>query len=367
MVSEQVKAQLLAKNEKLIDMVIERAKRDFPDDIAIIGLTGSFTTGDYHEKSDLDLIIINNTPEGWGIAAGFILDDVGYDLYCTPWDTRIHDESTLESPMVSSLVDLVILYCASPEDMERFESYRQRALSELAKPIGRPCLERAKAWIDRAKQCYADAMLGEGVGAVRHAAGGVLYHAVNAIVNMNNTYIKRGIRRYLEELSAYPHLPNDFERLYRAVIEAHDVDALRVAARALLGAVIALRDEMWNQFVEKTVPTYENLWGTYEEMWSNYRNKVLMCADGSDVAYAFQVALSAQEGFDETARMCGTPRVDLMQHFDAKDLTKFRDAFLQGLDIYLNEYSNVGREVARYAAFDALYARYMAKEEGGDG
>lgn len=58
--------QILLKNEKLISMVIERAKRDFPEDIAIIGLTGSFSTGDFHEKSDLDLIIINNENQGWG-------------------------------------------------------------------------------------------------------------------------------------------------------------------------------------------------------------------------------------------------------------------------------------------------------------
>ena len=65
---EITKQQLFDKNNSLINMVIQRAKRDFPEDIAIIGLTGSFSTGDYHEKSDLDLIIINNTdrPTGHG-------------------------------------------------------------------------------------------------------------------------------------------------------------------------------------------------------------------------------------------------------------------------------------------------------------
>jgi hypothetical protein len=48
-----IKKALLDKNQKLINMVIERAKRDFPEDIALIGLTGSFSTGDFHEKSDL--------------------------------------------------------------------------------------------------------------------------------------------------------------------------------------------------------------------------------------------------------------------------------------------------------------------------
>ena len=81
---DKTKQYLLEKNNKIINMVIERIKRDFPDDIAIIGLTGSFSTGDFHEKSDLDLVIINNTERGWGISAGFILEDVGYDIYCTP-------------------------------------------------------------------------------------------------------------------------------------------------------------------------------------------------------------------------------------------------------------------------------------------
>ncbi|MCL2593553.1 MAG: nucleotidyltransferase domain-containing protein, partial [Defluviitaleaceae bacterium] len=62
------KNKLLDKNQKLIDMVIERVKRDFKDDIAIIGLTGSFATGDFNEKSDLDLIIINNTRRGFEIS-----------------------------------------------------------------------------------------------------------------------------------------------------------------------------------------------------------------------------------------------------------------------------------------------------------
>lgn len=65
----EIRQKLKDKNEKLINMVIERARRDFPDDIAIIGLTGSFSTGDFHEKSDLDLIIINNTEQGWGISS----------------------------------------------------------------------------------------------------------------------------------------------------------------------------------------------------------------------------------------------------------------------------------------------------------
>jgi hypothetical protein len=232
--NESAKKALLEKNQKLINMIIEKAKRDFPEDIALIGLTGSFGTGDFHEKSDLDLIIINVTERGWEIAAGFILEDVGYDIYCTPWEPRILAQSKLESPMVSCLVDLQVLYCAKPEYQEKLNRYRQIALDLLNKPIGRECLERAKKIIDKAKQRYADAMLSDQIGAVRYAAGGVLYEAVNALTALNNTYIRRGIKRYLEQILTYKYIPDHMEDMYRAVIESATVEELRSAAFSLL-------------------------------------------------------------------------------------------------------------------------------------
>lgn len=215
--NEIIKKKLLDKNELLINMVIERARRDFLDDIAIIGLTGSFSTGDFHEKSDLDLIIINNTERGWGISDCFILDDVGYDIYCTPWDTRIYEQSILERPDVACLIDLKVLYYAKHEDLEKLNDFRQKALDALAEPIGEACLYRAKKWIDLAKQAYCDTMLGDNIGSVRYASAGVLYHLVNALVSMNNTYIKRGIKRYLEEICSYRYVPDDLESLSLAL------------------------------------------------------------------------------------------------------------------------------------------------------
>ena len=79
---EDLRERLVSRNKRLLDMVIERAKRDFFDDIALIGVKGSFYTGDFHEKSDLDFFVVNNTDKGRGISYCFILDDIGYDIYC---------------------------------------------------------------------------------------------------------------------------------------------------------------------------------------------------------------------------------------------------------------------------------------------
>jgi predicted nucleotidyltransferase len=354
-----IKEKILIKNEKLISMVIERAKRDFPDDIAIIGLTGSFSTGDFREKSDLDLIIINNNNQGWGISSCFILEDVGYDIYCTPWETRIEDQANLESPMISCLVDLQVLYCAKPEYMEKLNSYKQRALDALAKPIGRECISRAEKCIDIAKQEYTNTLLSEDIGAVRHASSEVVYNLLNALTHLNNTYFKRGIKRHLEEIAKYSYVPDDFKKIYMAVIEAKTIDEIRSAAYTFLTSIIDLYNKMHKDCLVQPVPSYDNLGGTYEELWCNYRNKIIASVDSGDRSYAYLAAMGVQSFLDEMTKSIGTKKFDIMQYFDSEHLHLFKDQFLKIMDEYLEEYNKVGRKVRRYDTFEQLYNEYM--------
>jgi len=359
--NDALKKKLDDKNKKLIDMIIERAKRDFPEDIALIGLTGSFSTGDFHEKSDLDLIIVNNTDSGWEIGFCFILDDVGYDIYCTPWETRLAQQATLDNPGVSSLTELQILYCAKPEYLERFNKLKQQALETMAKPIGAECINRAKKHIDLAKQNYADMMLSNSINEIRYASGKLLYNLVNGIVNLNNTCIKRGIKRYFEELSAYQYLPINFESLYMSVIEAKTEEVIKSSSHLFLVGVVQLHDELHQKYVDKPIPTYENLEGTYEEAWCNLRNKVLASVAAKDKSYTFLAAESAQSYFDEMTTCIGTKKFNLMEHFNSDDLEKFQDAFLQALQEFLHEYEKAGRKVLHFETFEELYNDYMNK------
>lgn len=355
----KTKSRLLEKNQKLIDMVIERAKRDFPEDIALIGLTGSFSTGDFHEKSDLDLIIINNTDRGWEIARCFILDDVGYDIYCTPWNTRIDAQSKLESNMVSCLVDLQVLYYAKPEDLERFQAYRQNALDLLSKPIGKECIDRAGKRIDEAKKCYADAMLATEIGPARYAAGGVLCETINALTSLNNTYITRGIKRYMEIVHTYQFVPADFDALYAAVIEADTVERAQLAAGNMLRALIHLYGQVRALHVDAPEMTKERLKGTYEELWCNCRNKVISSTQAGDASYAFHAALGAQAYLDEMTTIFGTPKFDVMGSFDVHNLDAFRAAFLHIMEDYKGLYDALGLEVEQYDTLQALYDDFM--------
>ncbi|MCL2527014.1 MAG: nucleotidyltransferase domain-containing protein [Defluviitaleaceae bacterium] len=237
------KEKLAEKNQNIINMVIERAKRDFPEEIALIGLTGSFATNDFHEKSDLDLIIVNNTDAGWSIATSFILEDVGYDIYCTPWG-NLEKKAELDCIGVSSLTDLQILYCPKPEDMERFNALKEIAMAKLSEGIGSDAIKRAGKHIGQAKQDFADMILTNDMGPVRFASASLVYNIINSIVSLNNTCIKQGVKRYMEELATYKYLPQDYMKLYMAIIDAKAAGDIKEAATQLLSNTIALRDKL---------------------------------------------------------------------------------------------------------------------------
>lgn len=55
-----------SRNKKIIDAVIEKANKVCPESLAMIGIYGSFATGDFHEKSDLDLLVLINDNNGAG-------------------------------------------------------------------------------------------------------------------------------------------------------------------------------------------------------------------------------------------------------------------------------------------------------------
>jgi len=349
--NESTKQKLMEKNKKIINMIIERVKRDFPDEIEFIGLTGSFSKNDFHEKSDLDLVILNNTDKGRGIADGFIFDDVGYDIYCAFWDN------------VGKITDMQILYCANPELLEKYNRLKEQTLQKFAEPIGINCINRAKEHLNHAKQEYANMMLSDDLCKVRYASGDFLgRHIGKVLAHLNNHDIdKYGIKRLLDEFLKYKYLPENFEKLYMAVIDAKNIQEIREASFTMLREVTQLYEKMHSDFTEQPIPTYDNLWGTYEELWCNSRNKVIRSIGLKDKSYAFYAAMGAQSYFDEMTEVIGTKKFDLLQYFDADNLEIFEEAFLKAMDEYLKEYDKVGRKALKFDTFEELYDYYMKK------
>ena len=81
-----------SRNRKIIDAMIRNEQAVCPGSVALIGIYGSFMTGDIgdiHPLSDLDLLILTNDDRGWQLGKAFIQEDlgVGHDIYCTSWES----------------------------------------------------------------------------------------------------------------------------------------------------------------------------------------------------------------------------------------------------------------------------------------
>ena len=81
------------RNDRIIKAILEKEKAVCPGSVALIGIYGSFQTGDIHPLSDLDLLILINDERGWQLGTVFIQDDlgVGHDIYCTSWESLRED------------------------------------------------------------------------------------------------------------------------------------------------------------------------------------------------------------------------------------------------------------------------------------
>ena len=202
-------------------------------------------------------------------------------------------------------------------------------------------------------------MLSDNINTIRYSSALVLYNLTNALVNVNNMYFKRGVKRYVEEIATFQYQPSDFTQQYMAVIEAVTIHDIRNATFEMLKNMVEFYDNMKREFTKKPAPTYENLAGTYEELWCNYRNKVIVSTEHNDPSYAFHVAMGAQEFFDEMTESIGTKKLELMKYFDVNDLSVFKEKFLHIMDEYLTEYRKVGRTVEQYTSFEQLYEHFM--------
>lgn len=115
------------RNQKIIDAIIEKATCDCPNSLALIGICGSFQTGDIYEKSDLDLLVLINDEQGWQLGTTFIQDDlqVGHDIYCTTWE-RLESDACYNNLNISKLMESKIVYCADESYGKRLEQNEKK-------------------------------------------------------------------------------------------------------------------------------------------------------------------------------------------------------------------------------------------------
>ncbi len=222
-------------NQKIIHAVIKKAETVCPGSLALIGVYGSVCTGDIHDKSDLDLMILINDDAGWQLSDGFIIDDnmVGYDIYCTTWN-MLEEEAQCRHAHLAKLMDSEIVYVADRAAVSKWEELKSRADLVLKSEKRFECVDNL---MKDAKKVYADTMLAETISKVRLYASYCIELLLNAVMIENRKYFHRGVKRTFEELEGLP-LPIGFVDNIYSVITASETAGLK---RSLTGVIAFCR------------------------------------------------------------------------------------------------------------------------------
>ena len=331
------------RNQKIIDAIIEKANRDYPGSLAMIGIYGSFCTGDIHEKSDLDLMILINDEKGYGLSATFLLEDeyIGHDLYCTTWEA-LENDSQFGHPHISKLMDSKIVYCADDAHMTRLESLKAKVHTANTG-------EAAEKTLQEARQCFARAMTAESLASVRYHAVGTILSCQDTIALQNGKYFRLGTRRVFEELGAMEYVPTNLQELVNNIVTADTCDAIKTGLTSLLRAVEAL--------FTKPIPEPQVYPGTCEEMISNWRNKMYLAAQTGDQWLSF----SSMASLDAMLKELGFDW-NVMDKFQPDDLNASAAAYDEVIAKYQEEYRKAGVPFQSYPNVDAFVEEYTKKK-----
>lgn len=349
------------RNKKIIDAVVSKANAVCPDSLALIGVNGSFMTGDYYEKSDLDLLILINDDKGWQLGCSMIQDDlqVGHDIYCTKWEDLQYD-ANYEHPNISKLMDSEIVYCADEKYGAQLYALRQKAKEILEAPFSKEDYEKAERGLNEAQHCYAMAMLFDDSSKVSEWAGGVVYYVENAIAMLNKQYFHYGVKRVYEELNAMKKRPEKLCDMIDRVVSADSAAFVKEHITMLMKETTAVFQQVKETIPAEKKPVAEDtIGGTYEEMYSNWRNKMYLAAATGNRHLAFMSLISANVMFTEISSEVDIDEYDILGCYDPEDLYKTANAYDTILKEYLNEYKKGGISERRYTDIDAFVVDYQ--------
>lgn len=353
-----IKKKLEERNDRLIKAIIKKAENICPSAISLIGIAGSFHSGDIYEKSDLDLCIVINDDSAWKVASCFILEDVAFDIYCTTWN-KLEEMSEYNNPYITKLLELDIVYCMDSKYMKKYMELRAKVIDKLNQTFSIEDNEKAKKFVHEALKEYANIMLSSNYGECRYATAGMINYIEFAIYMYNKEYIKRGVKRIPEEISTMEFLPINFNDLYWGLIKAENVEATKEIATMLMKAVTEFAKQMKDKVSVKNEISEADIKGTYEEIYSNWKNKMYHAADKGDVYLSLMTAASCQQFYNCMCGKYNINRIDIMKNITTNNLSLWAKAFDNAMEEYKNNYNKLGTEIKCYKDLDEFEKNYL--------
>jgi hypothetical protein len=352
-----IKKKLEERNNRIIQAIIKKAENVCPGSIALIGIAGSFHSGDIFEKSDLDLCIVMNDENAKKIESSFIIGDIAFDIYCTAWN-RLENMSEYNNPYVTKLLELSIVYYSDKKYKQKYMKLRSKVKNKLKQKFTIKDKDKAEKFVNEAYKEYSNLMLSSKYAECKYATAKLLINIEYAIYMYNKAYVKRGIKRIPEDIVKMKNLPTNFHRLYWNCIKAKKVQEMKKTSTKLMKEVKNFAKQMKDRVTSKKKITKAAIIDTYEEIHSNWKNKMYHAADNNDAYLSLMTAVSCQEFYNEMHEEYHIDKIDLIKNISVDDLTLSAKAFDNAMKKYKKNYDKLNIKVKHYKDLDEFEKEY---------
>ncbi len=304
---------------KLDTWVIEKIKKEYPDDVALLIGHNAYRLQEDKDKASFSYFF-PVTEKGMGLARTFIIDGVGYDLFPMSWK-RISRMAAFDEDNASVIADATILYCRTEEDRQKFTDVQNRLQEHLRdrKYMAYKALEK----LDIAMGLYQTMMFEETTCKLRKSAGFIMQYLSNAVAYSNQTFFSEAPFVRVEDIEKMPELPDDFLRLFRAIPMASSAAELRETCFGIIRTTreyLTARKEQVKQPVAE--PDFHQLADWYRELSYEWRQIERWGRQG-DVVKTFIHSSFLQNEIDSIDEEYGLGELDLLGYFNAYDLKSY--------------------------------------------
>jgi len=299
------------------ELLVDKIKNDYKDDIALVVIMGSYIYGDTHNRSDLDIFFVPNTKRGYNLGFTFIIDGIGFDFWPISWE-RLERIANYDENITSIITEGKIIYSSSEVDMERYDQIKKKALDTSDR---KKFIHKATVKFNEVYKVYWKLLNATNIYDARKHAISIIYNITYVLSLLNGNSIKRGRGKLKQEILNMPLVPDGFSELYDTVFIKSDTDELKKAYGQLIQntEMLILREK---EKVYEKVSFKDTLNGFYEEMINSY-NKIYHACETDDAVTALFACVELTNEIEQVLNDTGvSPKnlPDLVGAFEPNNL-----------------------------------------------
>lgn len=333
---------------KIAELFIEKIRRDYPDDISLVVVMGSYVYNDTHDRSDLDLYFVPKTERGYNLGFTFILNEIGFDLWPISWE-RLEKIAAHGERITSIVTEGKVLYYSSLEDLKRLDELKTKALDTNDKAV---FTMKSEEVFSKNYQLIYRIQEAESLSQVRRYGIQFINNIGHALALLNGTTIKRGRGKLKKELLFNQLVPENFSPLYDTLFFSSDTETIKHDLLELMKNTEKLINTELQKYRDKG-PANDVLYGFFEELISSY-NKIEHAYDLNDPFTCLFAGCEIQNEIDDILQYADLEKPDfpdIAMSYDPEQLQKIVQAaqahkkqftdFLKENDVSIRRFENL--------------------------